>query len=204
MNIIANYSTLQAAIIDWLDESDLPVNDLIRFAENQLRRDFRARKLESRDFVVDDAFEDLPPDYYALYGMYHPLNGVGTVDIVGPNEFGDLTRTFRAQGTPRYAQLQDTRVQFLPAPDESYTVILQYWARVPYLSDTSPTNWMIDDNPDIYLFGSLMQSPAYIREDVRYPMWVSRYEEALNELHASTKNRLFGGKLRRKSPALGD
>ena len=208
MALITSFTELKAEIINWLDQSDVPVEDVIRFAESQMRRDFRARKLATDpDFVVDAAVEDLPADFYALYGLYHPVAinaaGVGTIETLGPNEFGDLVKSFATTGSPRYAVLEDTQIRFLPTPDTAHTVVLQYWARVPYLTIAAPTNWMLEDNPDIYLYGSLMQTAAYIREDTRYPMWKALYEAALNELNASTKNRLFGGKLRRKTPAIG-
>jgi hypothetical protein len=45
-----------------------------------------------------------------------------------------------------------------PAPDAVYTVEIIYYKQVDALSDAAPSNTMLTNNPDVYLYGALLEA----------------------------------------------
>ncbi len=73
--------------------------------------------------------------------------------------------------------------QFIPIPDASYLVELTYWRRIPPLSDTNTTNWILSDHPDAYLYGALVQSAPYLMDDSRITTWGTLFTAALDDMN---------------------
>jgi hypothetical protein len=58
---------------------------------------------------------------------------------------------------------------------------LTYYGKIKALSNTQTTNDLLDLAPDLYLFGSLMATSHYLKEDNRLSLWKSLYDEAVAE-----------------------
>jgi len=81
---------------------------------------------------------------------------------------------------------------------------LLYYAKVPALSDSNTTNWLLTEAPDIYLYGSLLPSAPYLDEDERATTWAQFYAAAIQQLNqASDQARYSGSGLRLKVRGLG-
>ena len=52
------------------------------------------------------------------------------------------------------------------------------------MSSTNTTNWLLTLAPDIYLYGALLESAPYIKEDARIQTWGLGFKTALDELNA--------------------
>ena len=39
------------------------------------------------------------------------------------------------------------------------------------LTDLAPTNWLLTKHPDVYLYGALLESAPYTKEDERINVW---------------------------------
>ena len=72
--------------------------------------------------------------------------------------------------------------QFLPVPDTAYSATLTYYQKIPRLSATNLTNWLIAKAPDIYLYGALINSAPYLKEDGRIQTWATYYQGAIDAL----------------------
>ncbi len=87
----------------------------------------------------------------------------------------------------------------MPTPDGSYSAILMYYAKVPTLSDSNETNWLLTHYPDIYLYGALLHSAPYLREDERAQTWAALHAAAVVRVNnASSKSTTSGSGLRLK------
>jgi len=68
---------------------------------------------------------------------------------------------------------------------------ITYFQKIPALTSTNTTNWLLDKYPDIYLYGTLCTAQAYLRDDERLAVWKGAWDEALGELErAGIKARL--------------
>ena len=64
--------------------------------------------------------------------------------------------------------------------DVAYT--LTYFMGVPSLSDSATQNWLVLAAPDVYLYATLLQASAYLRDDERINLWGSGYQNAIDAL----------------------
>jgi len=68
---------------------------------------------------------------------------------------------------------------------------------VPNLSDESPSNWLLERAPDVYVYGSLLAAAGYLHDDSRVGLWQAAYGEAVSALNlASDKSEYSGVALR--------
>ena len=59
--------------------------------------------------------------------------------------------------------------------------------RIVPLSAGTDTNWLLTNYPDIYLYGSLIESAPYLRDDQRIGLWQSEYDRRADELAGSIR-----------------
>jgi hypothetical protein len=208
MALTTDYASLQTNIADWLIRTDLTnaIKVFIQNFESKAKRDYRVRRLKDRGtFTITGDGDTVPSDIISIESWYH--NGAtyfGPLEIVNPNSIGELKAIHGSSGVPIFAAMRTpTEVIYAPAPDGNYDTQMVYWATLTELSDTNTTNWLLNDHPDIYLYGSLVESAPYMRDDERLVVWKSELEERLERLHALTQSQQFGGALRRQVPAIG-
>ena len=194
--MITTYSELQTSIANWLIKTNLTstIPEFIQLAEARLKRDHRARKLQNTSMLVSADDHSLPSDFHTLETLSHDgTTYFGAVQIVPADRLPEIKARLGTTGAPVYAAILDGIVRFAPAPDGTYTLKFSYWRKVDSLSDSNPTNWLLDDHPDIYLYGALLESAPFLKDDNRIPVWGQRYEAALEELTAMTQDNQFGG-----------
>jgi hypothetical protein len=71
-----------------------------------------------------------------------------------------------------------------------------FWRKFTALSDISNTNWMLQNAPDVYLYGSLMELEPFIQNDARLAVWGAGYANAIESIQsADDKDRHSGSAL---------
>jgi hypothetical protein len=53
---------------------------------------------------------------------------------------------------------------------------------VTSLSDSVTTNWMLTANPDVYLYGALLEAQPYLQDDARIASWAQIFETVVNQV----------------------
>jgi len=194
--MITTYAELQTSIANWLIKTNLTatIPEFIQLTEARLRRDIRARKLQNTTLSVSTENVTLPSDFRSLEALAHDGSTYyGPIDIVPADRLPAIKAKYGPTGPVTHAAILDTIIRFGPAPDATYTLDFSYWRKLDALSDSNTTNWMLDDHPDIYLYGALLESAPFLKDDARVPVWERRFEQALEELHALTQDNQFGG-----------
>lgn len=191
------FTNLKTSIADWLNRSDLTsvIPDFITMAEAKFNRDPRVQHEVRITITVSAATYALPSDTKSVTSLYFD-DGTrqGAIEIVPPEQFaiiegsrGTLT------GAPRFAAISEDSATLLlsPVPDQSYTVQMIYEAKLTALSSGSPSNWLLSKHPDIYLFGTLLESAPYLKDDQRLPVWATELENRLTALGQLATHRRF-------------
>ena len=60
----------------------------------------------------------------------------------------------------------------MPAPGADMELRMVYYARIPHLGPTQPSNWLLAKYPDVYLYSVLVQSMPYLKDDARLATWI--------------------------------
>lgn len=195
---ISNYAELKAAVADFLNRDDLTsvIPNFIALAEADIARKvrhWRQHKRVSTD--VDQRYEHLPTDFLEVIRIQ--LDDYSQLRPISSDEMAQMRSKYNnTAGTPKFYYLTANQLEFYPSPDQTYSISMLYSARVPNLSDTDDTNWLLTQNPDILLYGSLVQSAPYLQNDERVAVWGSMYTNGIESLNRdSMRSSASGGAL---------
>jgi len=140
-----------------------------------------------------------PSNFREPIALYHDGSTYfGPLEIVSPEKIAyHRDRWNGASGVPRYAAfVQDGgAVMFAPEPDKTYNLVIHYKRAIDALGSTQTTNWLLDNHPDIYLYGALVESAPYYRDEERLPIWERRLADAIEEVRLLKEAERFGGTL---------
>lgn len=196
---ITNYSELKSALADWLNRSDLEavIPSFISLAEAQFNRDERLRTRQSMvraTATFDQQYEALPADYLEMANLQ--INGqvpFGKLQFVSLNQIDNYKDKFTTNGVPKYYTIVGNQIELLPIPGASYEAEMVYYAKIPALSDTNTTNWLLTLHPDVYLYGALIQSAPYLKDDDRVTVWMGMYDKLLEDIEVADERSLYAG-----------
>ncbi len=75
-----------------------------------------------------------------------------------------------------YADYDYLHWLIVPTPNADYQAEILYYALPPLLDDTNQTNWLTAFAPNLLLYGSLLESTVFLKQDERLPTWQSIYD----------------------------
>lgn len=185
---LSTYTELQASVASWLNRSDLTaqIADFIALAEAVLKRRLR-RKTVRASVPVASASVSLPTDCAELRSISFVSSSLYRdlpIRIGTPEQLAETRARSAPTGRPIAAAVIAGQLVFAPAPDAVYTADLTYFQQLTPLSVGAPTNTLLTEAPDAYLFGALLQSAPYLEHDERIPVWQSKFDAAIDELNA--------------------
>jgi hypothetical protein len=195
---LSNYGELKTAIADFLNRDDMTtiIPTFVALAESQIARDLRHWRQERRvTTTLDERFENLPTDW--IEGIHLYLSDGSQIEYASVAEIGrQKVLTNDTAGKPRLYTINSGQIEFYPAPDDEYTLTMVYYARIPAFAVDADDNWLLSNYPDVYLYGSLLQSAPYLAEDARIAVWAQLYGASVKNLgDDSTRARSSGGPL---------
>lgn len=205
---INSYDTLKAAMADWLNRQDLvaQIPQFISLFEAEYDMDERGRIQKSVVISQADLAQELSPvpaDYIQMQNLRIPgsTNNYDGLDMLTSNQVGWFRERYNVAGEPLYYAIIGTQLRLVPAPDQQYSFEMEYFAKLPKLQDEStpgagdavPTNWLLQDHPSIYLYGSLKHAEPYLKNDERVATWKGLYDEAMDKLNVTDDRALFSG-----------
>lgn len=184
---ITTYSELKTAIEEWLAHDDISgrTEDLIGLAEAGFNRRLSVRQMrEVLTGTLSGATITIPDDWLEMI-RFTVSSGVPVIDMTyqAPSAFFTANHQ-TVSGFPKYYTIVGSTIHVGPTPDStsSYTYTIEYIERLPVLSDTNTTNWLLTIAPDLYLFGSLLQAEPYLHNDERLPLWKMMVDNIIHEL----------------------
>lgn len=194
---IGTYDELKTAIANWVDRSDLTakLGDFIALTESDMRPVLFASQMEQRAYATASTTSP----YLALPTKFVSVRRVqlvsGSIDYqIQEVPASDMSKMDDGgAGMPRFYSIVGEQFQFSPQPDAEYRIEITYFKDVPALSDSNTTNWVLDDFPNVYLFGALKHCALYIYDSRKAAEWSALYEKALNDLKKQSRKRQYGG-----------
>ena len=89
-----------------------------------------------------------------------------------------------------YCDYDYTHWMVAPTPDAAYDFEVLYYERIQPLDSSNQTNWFTIYAPQALLYGSLLQSMSFLKNDERVPLWQGMYDQAMQTLMAEDKLRI--------------
>ncbi|MDI1262504.1 MAG: hypothetical protein PS018_04515 [bacterium] len=195
MTQIVDYASLRAAIIEYLARDQdttlvARIPTFVQLAEAKFNRQLFVRQMEKRATALVDPGSS-EPEFVSLPADFQSMRRVRLSSVTGKPclafksgaqldeyRFG----TSNVAGQPRYFTVFGDEIELAPTPDDAYTIEMVYRRTVPPLAENDP-NWLLTLAPDVYLYGALLESAPYIKEDGRIQTWGLGFTSALSDLN---------------------
>ena len=198
---IGTYAELQIAVANWLDREDLTdrIPEFITLAEARMNRMLRLRLMENKytaSTVAAQRNYALPTGYVQMRNFQINVTPVRPLQYVTPEVY-DRIWGGSSSGTPEVYTIIANEIQLGPKPDSIMTMEMLFYKRVTALSGSNTTEQMLTENPDIYLYGALMEAEPFIMNDERVGLWAQGFSQAVQALQEQdNKDRHSGSALR--------
>lgn len=189
MSLISGYSSLLTSVATYLARSDLAgdVPGFVQAFEEAFYRQPRNRGQwmeRPLSAVISGGTIPVPADYLGLKVAYvsgspaSRLERVSLEQLLGRYPRGDWT------GTPGWMARDRDVFVFGPAPDQAYTITGTYWGKPALLraaANDAADHWLIQNAPDVCLFGALLEAEPFLKNDSRVAVWERKYAAALKD-----------------------
>lgn len=181
---ISTYAELQTAGANWLDREDLTsrIPEFIALAEADINATFDVRTMESDvtlTGVVGSRFIAIPAGYREpqnLWLQWPGSAGRESLRQVPP----ELMVVSTVNSIPSAWGVDGTNIAF-DCPLSSitaYTLTLRMIGGLA-LSDAAPTNLILTNYPNVYLFGLMKEASPFLRDDDATSVWEQKYQDAV-------------------------
>ena len=198
---ITTYSELQTVIADFLDRDDQTerIKTFIDLAEVNMGRLVRHWRMERRSTaILDTQYSALPTDFLEPIRLQVQANPPHALELVGQGELMSRREiTSDTQGKPRYYAITDGSIEAFPTPDANYTLEMVYYGRIPALTTSNTSNWVLQYHADAYLYGALIHSAPFLGEDARMATWAALYQSAIDAINMESDKAKSSGSGRR-------
>jgi len=192
---IADYASLQTAVTEYLARDQdttliTRIPSFIQLAEAKFNRQLFVRQMEQRATALTDTtssepeFISLPADFQSMRRIrLSSVTRKPHLEFMSGIQLDEYRSSIsNVPGHPRYFTIFGDEIEIAPTPDADYTIEMVYRQNIPSLADNS-TNWLLALAPDLYLYGALLESAPYIKEDNRIQTWGLGFSTALADLN---------------------
>lgn len=198
---ITTYAELKTAITDFLNRDDLDATTgtFIALAEADMQRKVRHWRMEKRSTAeIDTQYSAIPADFAEVIRFYVTSGDTKPLELISQFQLLDRKRVnLNTSGSPSYYAITAGEIEVYPVPDGTYDAELYYYSRIPALSDSNTSNWLLEYYADAYLYGALVHSAPYLKDDARIQTWAALYQNAIDAINLESEQSKYGGSGRR-------
>jgi len=195
---LSTYDQLKTSIANYLNRTDLDavIPDFITLTERRLDRDVRARANMIRantTTVSGTAFYNVPTDMLELRNIvYDSSNNSYALAYMSPESLSREYGTYTS-GAPRAYSIIGEDLKIAPTPDGSYTLGINYYQALTPLSSSVSTNNILDNFPELYLFGACAEGAIYLNDNEQLQRFSALYLEGVNSVRANEESARYSG-----------
>jgi hypothetical protein len=185
------YAALQAEVARWIRRDDLTddIPGFITLAEAQMNQRLRVPEMmtNAAQSITAETLA-LPTDFLAVKSFRLTSGSGRELKFITEEQAQSYKATpSQIPAEPRTYTRRGSYFEFTPTPDQTYTGSLTYYAKIPALTDSATSNWVLADFPHAYLYGALMQSAPFLKADVRMATWGPLFEAALDDIRTANR-----------------
>lgn len=195
MTLVTDYTTLQTVVVEYLARDQdttliARVPTFIQMFEAKMNRELFIRQMEQRSVTTVDIttsepeFISLPTDFQSMRRVrLSSVTGKPLLEFLSGTQMDELRlKSGNIAAQPRYFTIFGAELELLPTPEQNYTVEMVYRKNLPPLSSNT-SNWLLSLAPDLYIYGALLETAPYIKEDARIQTWGLGFQSARDSLN---------------------
>lgn len=194
---ITTYAELQTAVAAWCERTgdavfEAQVPTFIELAESTMSKKIRHHELDGADTITLDAngYGDLPADFVTMQSAYYDS---GTKRVLKPLSFGDMValNTTGMGGSPNFYAITGGQIYSPSAADGD--IVIKYSKKIPALTDSNTTNWLLELAPEAYLYFASAQGAIFNEDNAAASRWAGLGFDALTDIRKASEVAQYGG-----------
>ena len=188
---IGTYAELQTAVANWLDRDDLTdrIPEFIALAEAKMNRVLRISLMEnvSTAIIMAGGTRDysLPTGFTGMKEFHLTTSPITPLSYITPEMMNRMwagSNAGRPQAFTLFSDAGTRKIKIGPSPDSAYTTSMLYLKKIDSLSVSNPTETMLTENPDVYLYGALLEAEPFLMNDARVQLWAGMLQQVAKDL----------------------
>jgi hypothetical protein len=185
------YAELQTETLAWLRNTAASeqVTNFISQVEDEANAKLRGvRRIIVATPTINAASSALPGDFQEVRSV-RLTDGARTVPLVPitPERLAALKQDDDTTGEPEVYAIQGASMYFHPTPSASYAAELVYVGRLPRLSDSNTSNWLLAEFPSVYLNGALWRGYLYLKNAEMAEQYGGLFATGLADIRAANR-----------------
>jgi hypothetical protein len=188
---ITSYSTLKTAISAWSHRADLAsyLDDFIDFTEARLNRELRVSQMEESATITPVSnLVTMPTNWLSVRNVKIDGNPVTTLQYITPAEMDRLD----TNNAGNYTIVGD-QIKLDGTPGD---VVVEYYLKIPALSDSNTSNWLLETQPDVYLYGCLAEVFKFAMDEAEATKYTALFMNGVQEVRNLDRKRKYAQNLR--------
>lgn len=179
---ITTYSELKTALANWSKRTDLTamMGDFIALAESRIQRSLLARAQEVETELTmapGSRYVALPSDFDSPRALWLKAN-LPREEL--PQVLPEQLTGSNTSGYPEAWAVDGSNLAFDKPASSAWLLDFRYCKPLS-LSDSTPTNYILTNYPDVYLFGSLVELHGYTFSGEQSAMCEARFQAAIRD-----------------------
>lgn len=193
---ITNYSELQTSVTNWLsrtNDTNLQAlyPDFITLAEAKFNRALRTRNQEASSTITPaNGVCALPTDFLSIRRLYINTDDKLELEYLPPEQF--YVKYPAGESGSKYYTIEGSNI-LLADKTATTDLIVLYHQKIPALTVSNTTNWLLTSHPDLYLYATLAEAYDVIKNESQAQKFLGKMLEVYSQLRASDINGKFSG-----------
>ena len=177
---LSNYTELKAAVAQWMRRSDLTdeIPDYITLAEKKIVKLLQLRGQEIEVALTPNSGDStvaLPTDFGSPVALWNTQDDPRTLVV---QVLPEVLAYDDTPGIPDHWAIDGANIRFDCALDGAISFAFRY-VKTFELSDSNPTNFILTEWPDVYLYGALTEGFLAVFDEQRAALWQGKFQAAI-------------------------
>lgn len=172
---------------------------LVTLAERRCARELKILGFQNvviAAFTISTLVYEKPDRWRETISMnYGTGTGYATRNPIFPRSYEYLRNywpTDTTTGTPEfYADYDAKHFIVAPTPAAAYPFEMIYWQNLPFLDDTTQTNWLTENAPELLLYATLMEAVPFLKNSDQIPIWTGMYDRAASAINGEDLQKIL-------------
>lgn len=182
-----DFGTLKSRIQDLIGRA--PADVCYELVTSDINRELRLRFMEATTTVAEGATVSLPSGFLQIISIYRDVDPRG---FLTPVPVQTLHKIHQSSGMPKFYAIEDGQIRLSPSPNGSENLVIRYYAKFADLLADADTNDVLENYPNVYVYGVLAHHAVLTKDEVGTQTWTAAYRDAKRQAIADD-NRYRGG-----------
>ena len=203
-----NYTEIVDLALSYADRSDTEVSSrmdaFLRIVEAKISRRLAVMNMSVRTLLATQEgqeFYTLPTDYAGLRDIEIrediSSSSRSTLQYLSPEQMNNFSSLNKVYGSGRgkgvYYTLVTNQIQIQPIQAGGKVLEIIYYRKVIPLSPIKAENWVSLSDPDLYVFGLLVEISSFTKDAGALQIWQQRFEETLEAVEVDDSDSRWAG-----------